>query len=186
MKIKLFLAFLFAVACSATSVYVYMQIDPRLEIILLKNEEILQLDNKIAALTEKNSELSKQVNSIVSVVKTTETDTGKINDEYKVCLRTTDRLKKKTRKLTAELSVFKNKNKILQEYVSVKNDVTALKEQIAILNGEKKNLGDLVESLGPVNMDHEGATPNGPVEIINEADSPQNTESSGIPPVINQ
>jgi len=181
MKLKLFLALLFAVAASVASVYVYTLVDPRLEIILLKNEEILLLDNKIAELTEKNAELSEQVSSIVSVVKTNETDSGKINDEYKICLRKADRLKKKTRQLTAELSVLTNKNKILQEYVQVKNEVTSLQEQIAILNQEKGELSNLVEQLGPtteIQMDAEGdAVAAEPLPLE------ENSENSGIAPV---
>jgi len=178
MKLKILLALVFAVVASAVSVYVYTQIDPRLEIILLKNEEILQLDNKIAELTEKNAELTEQVSSIASTVKTNESDSGKINDEYKVCLRNSKRLKTKSRKLTAELSVLKNKNKILQEYVQVKNEVTSLKEQIASMNQEKGELSDLVETLGPateVHMDVEG-------EVVPEAGSPD-AENSGLPPI---
>lgn len=181
MKFKLFLMLLFSIAASVASVYVYTLLDPRLEIILLKNEEILQLDNKIAELTEKNAELSEQVNSIASVVKTNESSSGKINDEYKVCLRNADRLKKKSRQLSAELTVLKNKNKILQEYVQVKNEVTSLQEQIANMNQEKKDLTNLVNQLGPVdekNMEIEGG-------VVHEDDhNPvDNSESSGIPPV---
>jgi len=178
MKLKIFLALIFAIAASAASVYVYTLVDPRLEIILLKNEEILQLDNKIAELTEKNADLTEQVSSIASTVKTNESDSGKINDEYKVCLRNSKRLKTNVRKLTTELSALKSKNKILQEYVQVKNEVTSLKEQIASMNQEKGELSDLVETLGPateIHMDAEGA-------VVPETGSPD-AENSGIPPI---
>lgn len=160
MKFRIFFTLLFSASLAAGAVYVYTLLDPRLDIILLKNEEILQLDNKIAELNETNAELNEQVSSIASVVKTNETSSGKINDEYKVCLRVSDRLKKKNRQISAELALLKNKNKILQEYVQVKNDVTSLKEQIASLNNEKQQLTD---QLGPainMNLDVEG----GPIE----------------------
>lgn len=157
MSIRTIIAILFAVGLSALSVYVYTLFDPRLDIILLKNEEIMQLDNKIAELTNKNTSCTEQVESIATVVKSNDSDSGKINDEYKICLRTTDRFKKKNRRLSAELKVLKSKNAILQEYVQVKNEVTSLKEQIANLNQEKK---DLTIQLGPnlnKNLDVEGS-----------------------------
>ncbi|MDH5391647.1 MAG: DUF3450 domain-containing protein [Gammaproteobacteria bacterium] len=145
-SVRTLVTLLISIGMSIVSVYIYSQIDPRLEIITLKNEEIMRLDNKIASLVEKNSTLDVQVNSISTVVKSNEKDSGKINDEYKVCLRQTNRLKKKVRNLTSEVSVLQNKNKIMKDYVQVNNDVTSLKEQIENLNQQKQQLTD---QLGP-------------------------------------
>jgi len=155
--IKIFIGIFFSVGLAAGSVYVYTLIDPRLDIILLKNEEILQLDNKIADLTETNAKLNEQVSSIATVVKTNESSSGKINDEYKVCLRKSERLKTNNRRLTVEVSALKNKNKILQEYVQVKNDVTALKEQIANMILERDELTQELGSNVNQGLDAEGA-----------------------------
>lgn len=145
-SIRTLVTLLIATGMSVVSVYIYSQVDPRLEIINLKNEEIMRLDNKIADLIEKNSTLDVQVSSISTVVKSNETDSGKINDEYKVCLRKAKRLKKKVRALKSEVGVLQNKNKIMKDYVQVNNDVTSLKEQIANLSEEKQQL---TEQLGP-------------------------------------
>jgi len=169
MIIKTIAIILFAVGLSAASVYVYTLVDPRLDIILLKNEEIMQLDNKIADLTETNTKLNEQVSSIASAVKSNESSSGKINDEYKVCLRKSDRLKNKNRRLNTEVSALKAKNKILQEYVQVKNEVTSLKEQIAGLNQEKHQLTEELGTNANVNLDAEGAVISDSLEPPDEA-----------------
>ncbi|MDH5425496.1 MAG: hypothetical protein OEY29_10900 [Gammaproteobacteria bacterium] len=156
MYIRATITVLLSLGMSAGAVYVYTLIDPRLEIIQLKNEEIMRLDNKIADLTEANAKVSEQVNSISTVVKSNEQDTGKINDEYKICLRTSKRLSNKVRSLNAEISVLQNKNKIMREYVSVNNDVTSLQEQIDILNKKKKKLTKQLGDKANTNLDIEG------------------------------
>ncbi|MDH5518759.1 MAG: DUF3450 domain-containing protein [Gammaproteobacteria bacterium] len=145
-SVRTLLTLLISIGMSVISVFIYSQVDPRLEIINLKNEEIMRLDNKIADLVEQNSTLDVQVSSIATVVKSNESDSGKINDEYKVCLRQTKRLNNKVRALQSEVGVLQNKNKIMKDYVSVNNDVTSLKEQIENLNNEKQ---ELTEKLGP-------------------------------------
>ena len=186
MIIKAIAIILFAVGLSAASVYVYTLVDPRLEIILLKNEEILQLDNKIADLTEANAKLNEQVTSIASAVKTNESSSGKINDEYKVCLRTSDRFKKKNRRLITEVSALKAKNKILQEYVQVKNEVTSLKEQIAGLNQEKQHLTDELGSNANPNLDAEGMVISDSLEPPDEGLGNENESITPDPAPIGQ
>lgn len=156
MSIRTILMLLFSIGLSVLSVYVYSLLDPRLEIIVLKNQEIMRLDNKIAELMEANLKVNEQVSSISTVVKSNEKDSGKINDEYKICLRKSKRLKTTTRRLKSEIDVLTSKNKIMGDYVKVNNDVISLKEQIASLNIEK---GDLTEQLGcskDKNLDVEG------------------------------
>jgi len=156
MSIRTIFMLLFSVGLSALSVYVYTLFDPRLEIILLKNEEIARLDNKIADLTEANAKVTEQVSSISTVVKSNEKDSGKINDEYKICLRTSKRQKKTIRRLKSEVGVLQNKNKIMKDYVKVNNDVISLKEQIASLNKEKQSLTQQLGDNLNKNLDHEG------------------------------
>ena len=156
MSIRIILVLLFSAGLSAASVYVYSELDPRLEIIVLKNEEIMRLDNKIADLIEANEKVEKQVSSISTVVKSNEKDSGKINDEYKICLRKSKRLKTSVRKLKSEINVLQNKNKIMRDYVKVNNDVTSLKEQIANLNVEKEALTNQLGSNKDKNLDIEG------------------------------
>lgn len=168
MIIRTIAIIIFSIGLTAGSVYVYTLVDPRLDIILLKNEEIMQLDNKIADLTEANSKLNEQVSSIATAVKSNESSSGKINDEYKVCLRKSDRLKSKNRRLIIEVSTLKNKNKILQEYVQVKNDVTALKEQISNLNQEKQQLTEDLGTNVNMNLDAEGAVISESLEPVDE------------------
>lgn len=157
MSIRTIISIFFAIGLAAASVYVYTLIDPRLDIIVLKNEEIMRLDNKIASLMDTNKKMNEQVSSIATVVKSNEKNSGIINDEYKICLRQTTRLKKSVGRLNAEVSVLNNKNKIMQEFLQVKNDVISLKEQIENLTKEKQELTD---QLGPdinINHDIEGA-----------------------------
>lgn len=156
MSIRIILTLLFSVGLSAASVYVYTLLDPRLEIILLKNEEIMRLDNKIADLMEANEKVAEQVSSISTVIKSNEKDSGKINDEYKICLRKNKRLKTTTRRLKSEVGVLQNKNKIMQDYVKVNNDVISLKEQIASLKNEKLELTEQLGSNKDMNLDMEG------------------------------
>lgn len=173
MIIRTLVIIFFSIGLAAGSVYVYSLIDPRLDIILLKNEEIMQLDNKIADLIETNLKLNEQVSSIATTVKSNESSSGKINDEYKVCLRKSDRLKSKNRQLILEVSTLKNKNNILQEYVQVKNDVISLKEQIASLNQEKQNLTEELGGNVNIHLDAEGAVvPH--TELINEGSGIEN------------
>ena len=153
MSIRILLAFIFSVGLAAASVYVYSVFDPRLEIIHLKNEEIMRLDNKIADLTEANKAMTEQVSSISTVVKTNETDTGKINDEYKICLRASKKQKKQIHRLNTEIGVLQNKNRIMKEYVQVKNEVISLQEEIDALNLQKK---DLNKQLAPNSNDSSG------------------------------
>ena len=157
MKIKILLNVFILVIGAVASAYIYSLIDPRLEIIMLKNEEIMRLDNKIAELTEINSKLDEQVNSIASVVKTNENKSGRINDEYRVCVRTSRKLKTKNKRLSTELKVEKNKNKILQDYVQVKNEVTSLEEQTKALQAKKKQLTEGLGANANQNLDVEGA-----------------------------
>lgn len=176
MSIRTILALLFSIGLSAASVYVYTLLDPRLEIILLKNEEIMRLDNKIADLMEANKEVNEQVSSISTVIKSNEKDSGKINDEYKICLRKTKRLKTTARRLNSEISVLQNKNKIMQDYVKINNDVTSLKEQIASLKNEKLELTDQLGSNKDINLDIEGdVAPH--IESPDEAET-QNTQET--------
>lgn len=156
MSIRIILTLLFSIGLSAASVYVYTLLDPRLEIILLKNEEIMRLDNQIADLMDTNKEVSDQVSSISTAIKSNEKDSGKINDEYKICLRQTKRLKTTARRLNSEISVLQNKNKIMQDYVKINNDVTSLKEQIASLKNEKVELTEQLGSNRDMNLDVEG------------------------------
>ena len=161
MSIRIILTLLFSVGLAALSVYVYTLLDPRLEVIVLKNEEIMRLDNKIADLTEANEKMSVQVSSISTVVKSNEKDSGKINDEYKVCLRKAKRQKKTVLRLKGEISVLQNKNKIMRDYVKVNNDVTSLKEQIAALNLQKKSLTEELGDNLNKNLDTEGGASSG-------------------------
>lgn len=156
MSIRTILTLLFSIGLSAASVYVYTLLDPRLEIILLKNEEIMRLDNQIADLMDTNKEVSDQVSSISTAIKSNEKDSGKINDEYKICLRQTKRLKTTTRRLNSEISVLQNKNKIMQDYVKINNDVTSLKEQIASLKNKKVELTEQLGNNNDMNLDIEG------------------------------
>ena len=177
--IRTVITIIFSVGLAAGSVYVYTLVDPRLDIILLKNEEIMQLDNKIADLTDLNASLNEQVSSIATAVKSNDVSSGKINDEYKVCLRKSKRLKTNNRRLSTQLKLVENKNKILQEYVQVKNDVTALKEQIASLNQEKQQLTDELGGNVNMNLDAEGAVISDSLEPVDENSS--NDNPSDIP-----
>lgn len=156
MYIRATITVLLSIGMSAGAVYIYTLMDPRLEIIQLKNEEIMRLDNKIADLTEANEKVSKQVSSISTVVKSNEQDTGKINDEYKICLRTSKRLKITVRKLKSEIAVLQNKNKIMGDYVKVNNDVVSLQEQIDVLNKKKTSLTNELGDKANSNLDIEG------------------------------
>lgn len=156
MKLTIFITLLVAAIFSAASVYVYTLIDPRLEIILLKNEEIMRMDNRIAGLIEENDKLTEQVSSIASVVKTNENSSGRINDEYQVCLRQSQKLKTQNKQLSTEIDVVKSKNEILQEYIQVNNDVTALKEQIENLHLQKNQLTEQLGEHAHQTIDAEG------------------------------
>lgn len=161
MSIRIVFTLLFSVGLAAASVYVYTLLDPRLEIIVLKNEEIMRLDNKIADLMDANEKMNVQVSSISTVVKSNEQDSGKINDEYKVCLRKSKRQKKTVLRLKSEISVLQNKNKIMRDYVKVNNDVTSLKEQIASLSSQKKQLTEELGDNLNKNLDVEGGMSTG-------------------------
>ena len=173
MSIRIIFTLLFSVGLAAASVYVYTLLDPRLEIIQLKNEEIMRLDNKIADLTDANEKMNEQVSSISTVVKSNEKDSGKINDEYKICLRKSKRLKTTVRRLNSEIGVMQNKNKIMRDYVKVNNDVTSLKEQIASLNLQKQTLTEQLGNNKDMNLDHEG-------DVSPHIEQPEDTDTPAV------
>ena len=173
MSIRIIVTLLFSVGLAAASVYVYTLLDPRLEIIQLKNEEIMRLDNKIADLTDANKKMNEQVSSISTVVKSNEKDSGKINDEYKICLRKSKRLKTTVRRLNSEIGVLQNKNKIMRDYVKVNNDVTSLKEQIASLNLQKQTLTEQLGNNKDMNLDHEG-------DVSPYIEQPEDTDTPAV------
>lgn len=148
MSLKTFLWLIFSFSLTGAGIYGYSLIDPRLDIILEKNQEIMRLDNKIAELTDENKKINDEQSDLQSVIKTSENSTGKINDEYKLCLRKLKRSERKKQSLSSQYKVLEQKHKVLLEYAQVKNEVTSLQEQIKALRSQQGSLEEEVTFLG--------------------------------------